>query len=666
MKQSLLKGTDIFSDLSISLNAAKSNIYVVSAWFTDQSLLDILITKAKANIDVSVIIGDNKDNLKLDFSELESVGGKLKRVKGKGYGMMHQKYCIIDKNTAFHGSYNWTVNARRNNSESVIKTDIKSTIEDLLKDFNELSMENETLELPEEKTTKNWLSLFKKKSKKDEEKPVINTAPQAEKVKTELSVDDIFRSIISAEIKKTNRNEIKEKAYDQAKEVSGDYQVITNFMDSLYHLFVSDKKENDLNKEILINKIDDRVAEFTQNINTKKDEKINSVHIENHAEEKKLEFQKTDIIGTKNKKETEKKNILETTIVQIEKNISNLKDKVSELNIAFVKPKFKYHEFIPILLFFLGLSVAMVLFYSSSAYIMLYSYDDAMEAVKAGISVNPQVYEANAWAKANSKGGTALFYISIFVFIPFAIAYVAHNYTEKGLSNTLKKYSSFLVVVLIDIFIALKVSKTIEQINFLSKGIAPDENKFAFLWDINFWLVFFLGAIPFFFLAGLMNKLIQFFAERSTQVGRERMLIERKLLKEKIDDLEKDITTYEDQANRIDLDIEKLKNELNQLEQALIYLPKELDTKITQTNQEANNEIADIRKKADVYKNDIENDNIQISLSSLKDRVSAFIEGWNEWLHDEYATEKAVHKSQEAIEACDQWLADNMKKIESL
>jgi hypothetical protein len=436
-------------------------------------------------------------------------------------------------------------------------------------------------------------------------------------------------------------------------------------MDSLYHLFVSDRKENDINKEKLLKKIDDKVAEFTQNYTSHKDEKLNSIHIENQTEEKKLEFQKTDTVGKIKLNETKKNNILNSKIINLEKRIENLKEKVSELNIEFVKPMFKYHEFIPLLLFFIGLSVGMVLFYSSSAYIMLYSHDDAMAAAKAGITANPQVYEAAAWSKAYIKGGTALFYISFFVFIPFTIAYSSHNINEKIKSKNLIKILSFCAVVALDVFIAVKVARTISEINFLSKGITPDHSITGLLTDINFWLVFFLGAIPFFFLAALMNKLIYFFAERSTQAGRERMLMERKYLQEKIKELNENIAELKDDTNSIDLEIEKLENERIQLEQSLIFLPKELDVKTAQTNQETNNKIADIRKKADVYKNDIENDNIQISLSSLKDRVSAFIEGWNEWLHDEYAIDKAVLKSQEAMLACDNWLTDNMKKIES-
>ena len=177
--------------------------------------------------------------------------------------------------------------------------------------------------------------------------------------------------------------------------------------------------------------------------------------------------------------------------------------------------------------------------------------------------------------------------------------------------------------------------------------------------------MFFLGAIPFLFLAELMNMLVNFFAERSAQSGIEKMLVEKKAVKNKMETLNLEIIAAVNTSNGIGLEINNIESEVSRLEQALIFLPKELNLKVSHIKQEANNKIAIVRKKADVYKNDIENDNIQISISSLKDRVSAFIEGWNEWLHDEFAVEKAIGKSQMAMKASDHWLEDNMKKIES-
>ena len=39
---------------------------------------------------------------------------------------------------------------------------------------------------------------------------------------------------------------------------------------------------------------------------------------------------------------------------------------------------------------------------------------------------------------------------------------------------------------------------------------------------------------------------------------------------------------------------------------------------------------------------------MKISLSSLKSRISAFIEGWNQWLYDEFSVDRAEIKSKEA------------------
>lgn len=665
MNQSVLKGDQIYSNLAQSLESATSNIIVVTAWFTDETLLDILTSKVKDRLEVSVIIGDNKDNEKLDFKEFEANGGQLVRVKGKGFGMMHQKYCVIDKKIAFHGSYNWTVNARKNNSESVIKTNHKDTIKELVEDFKKFKMEQEIIDIDNKKPKTKWLSL-KTLAEKLTIKNGVEKPDNSQEIESAdaVSLDDIFKSIISAEIKKTNRSEIKDMAYSQAKEVSGDSQVITKFMDSLYHLFISDKNENNQNKERLLKKIDDKVAEITQSFIGERDKQVDSVEIEMQAEEKGIEYQKNDKKGLISKKESEKKHIIENLVPQKEKEIDELKEIVDELDIEFVKPKFKYHEFIPLLFFFTGLSLVMFLFYSSSAYIMLYSYDDAMLAIKAGLQVNPQVYEAEAIPKALEKGGTALLYIFLFVFIPFAIAYEAHNKSLKSknkLSYYFKKVISYAVVIGIDFFIAFKVSETIREINYLSKGIDSNESFFQ---DVNFWLVFFLGAIPFFFLSILLNKLIEFFAERNSQVGVEKMQIEKKLRLKKIKEIEKQKNQLLEKVSQIDLEINNLKNEFDQLEKDLIFIPKDFDLKKKKINRETDNRIATSNKKADLYKNDIENDNVQISMSSLKDRVSAFIEGWNEWLHDEYSTEKAQKKSSEAMSEVDKWLEQNLKKID--
>jgi len=656
-------GVEIFNSIQEELTNATNEIIVVSAWFTDEQLLKTLEEKAMQGLRVSVAIAKNKDNEKLDFSSLENYGATVTIIKQKGYGMLHDKYCIIDRKIAFHGSYNWTNNAKKNNKESVIKTNHKNTINQLISQFNMLNQEPESIPL-EEKGYKSIVNrLFKHNKIKDIATPPI-TEQQIDKANENGDVDEIFKSIISAELKKTNRVDIKDNAYSQSKEVSGDPQVITKSMDSLFYLFISDKDNNDAKKELLIKKIDDKVSELTQNIITKQDERVNSIEIETISEEKDLNLQKTTIEGKKSLLVNEKNQIEKNDIPKIENQIDNIKDSVDESDIEYVKPPIKWHELIPTSLFFIGLSIAMILFYSSSAYIMLYAHEDAMLAIKNGINVNPQVFEAGAIRKAFLKDISAGLYVIFFVFIPFTIAYVAHSSVNSDINKhekLAKKIISYIIVVAIDAFIALKVTKTIIEIKYLSTGIVTNH---PFYEDINFWLVFFLGAIPFFFLADIMNKLINIFGERNEQEGREKMLQHKKISLKKVDKLSNDISGLEKKINTLDGSIQEFENQILEIDKKLIYLPKELNLKQRQIKESTNNEIHNLKKKADVFKNDIENDNIQISVSSLKDRVSAFIEGWSEWLHDEYSITKATKKSEEAIKEADLWLENNLKKTE--
>lgn len=96
------------------------------AWFTDDELFDILIDKANQGVVVSVIVADHSDNEKLNFDLLNHIPtGEVIKIKNVGYGMMHQKFCIIDRKIVINGSYNWSKNAK-NNHENVIVTNLET------------------------------------------------------------------------------------------------------------------------------------------------------------------------------------------------------------------------------------------------------------------------------------------------------------------------------------------------------------------------------------------------------------------------------------------------------------------------------------------------------------------------------------------------------------
>lgn len=130
--------TEIFNKICSELNNAAEEVLIATAWFTDPELLKIIEERVRSGIMIKIIIADNPDNRKLDFSTIERLGASLVRITNSGYGTMHQKFCIIDKKLAIHGSYNWSVNARKNNQESIILTDHQGTVDSLVKIFTDI------------------------------------------------------------------------------------------------------------------------------------------------------------------------------------------------------------------------------------------------------------------------------------------------------------------------------------------------------------------------------------------------------------------------------------------------------------------------------------------------------------------------------------------------
>jgi len=668
MKQTVLKGNDIFAEISTNLKNAKKEILVVSAWFTDQDLLDILIEKAKQGLNIKVIVAENKDNEKLDFTALTKVGGKLTLANKKGYGMLHEKYCIIDNKRAFHGSYNWTNNAKKNNSESVIFTDHKETIHQLINDFKKMEATIKTVEDPSGKNGSILTNLLKKLKIK-----TLNPKNEQDVIETETSngeskdnMDKIFDSIIAAEVTQTDENSVKERGRKLAIEVGGDHNTLPNAMNSLYHLYISDNNSNKEKKETLVKKIDHKAEEFVLKVDTEKNQKMASQKISAAAKKNDLELHKSKLESDKTVIELENKISKDEVIPELKSRVNDLETKKSEMKINFVKPSFKWHEFIPLSIFFIGLCGLMFLFYSSSAYIMLYSIEDAKIAISNGIDINPQVFEEGAIRKAFSKSNYAGAYVLLFVFIPLVIGYTIHKGGEKLKSSWVSNLLMYLIIFLIDAFIAIKVTSTINEINFLT-GLSVNETYGLadYFTDINFYLVFFLGAIPFIFLALLMNSIIKFFVERTPEVEEKRVKLELSQLGDKIEKTKNEIAAENFKCQENSVKILDLTNQINEFDQKLIYLPEEADQETSVLISSADNQKALIKNKASMYKDNIENDTIKISVTALLNRISAFLEGWDEWLHSQFSFQIATTTSQASRDEVDAWLKNNIKSLEN-
>ncbi len=98
---------------------AKKSINLAVSWFTDETLIDALIEKAP-NVKVNVLLSADLVNLWRfrKMAQLSNSGATIRKIGSDNAlngNFMHGKFFLIDDETAFGGSYNFTANARTNN-----------------------------------------------------------------------------------------------------------------------------------------------------------------------------------------------------------------------------------------------------------------------------------------------------------------------------------------------------------------------------------------------------------------------------------------------------------------------------------------------------------------------------------------------------------------------
>ena len=106
------------------IDTSKSEISIAVAWFTHRDLYQALLNALDRNVQVSIVLIDdiiNRGPNALDFTLFINKGGKVRFMNTKKL-LMHNKFCIIDKEALISGSYNWTYSAELRNAENIIFT----------------------------------------------------------------------------------------------------------------------------------------------------------------------------------------------------------------------------------------------------------------------------------------------------------------------------------------------------------------------------------------------------------------------------------------------------------------------------------------------------------------------------------------------------------------
>jgi len=643
---------DIFARIVSELNGAESDIMVASAWFTDPELFELILRKVEEQVNVQIIIADNQENLKLDFDLLVSKGASVTKIKNVGYGIMHQKFCVIDKKIALHGSYNWSMNARKNNHESIIVTNHKETVDSLIANFNDIKQK--AFHLSGDEVIEEELAHLPAEVKIEKHTAKTHAINEFTKV---------LDSMIAAEIGNFDRSMLRAQGYDRSQFNNGDHQVLTKALDTVYSVFINDIDVVEDKKRRLITKIDEQekksINAFEESLNLQMH--TAQIDSDNTALNTKntLATLKSDI--DKNRQDVEDIRINKITVHQ--KLIDGLNDKIRFARREFIQPKFKWFEFIPVAIANVLLFCYLILFYSSAAYILLFSVADAkLAAETAGVQIAPEIFNPDALKLAMQKTGSGVIFIILFVCLPISCALIKlfskNKYVIYGMA--------FVGIVLIDSAIAYKVSSAIYDMKLLSGDtLNPWAFKMAFT-DPNFYLVFLLGGFGLLMFKFAFEKLTSIFEERNPDIATLKNDLVIKHLEEdirsedvRISELKNEIQRLE--INKIDLISQQTKTQslLDTLPSKFAYLQELIKIDLITGKQH----IQDI---SSIYKSHVENDHLPISVDSLNDRINVFLEGWNDYLHKEYAVAKATEKSRQAFDTAVLWQADklNMNQID--
>lgn len=642
---------NIADEIIRELSKATIEIKAALAWFTDTEIINLLESKASNGIKVELILAQNEHNEESKYSTLKEKGAEIIFVPSRGYGSMHNKFCIIDKKVVINGSYNWTINARKNNNENIVIHHDFNTVENFLIQFNKLKMALESgLPTPNENNSNGELK-----------GSLIQT-------ENEVTFRNILDSIISAEVSQYNRSDIRAQGYEAAQNSNGDPQVLPNCFDSLYSGFVSSIDLIEEKKRSLLSKIEEQKTKSKDSIEAQSDLKISQLESANRLRVNNLQLEVADFESkiSLNKSKIEK--IQEHDIVNQEIEKKQIQEEIDRIHVEFVRPKIRLYELIPTSLINIGLIVYLFLFYSSAAYILLFSKADFEEAQLNGIKIPPpEVFNPQALSMAADKGGGAVLMLVLFVFIPLTLATVnrlikSHEYFSK-LSQTSTRITTYLAFILVDAFIAYSVTKSIYDIA-RRRGDVLVEWEFSMIWsNPNFYLVFVMGALGLFLFDLAFEKLMITFEERNPdheERRRVKIIAQKndqiKQLSKKQESLNEQVQLLNEENTGFRQEIIKKKQEVEQIENLL-------KSDITAIKSKERIEMDSIERISDIYKTHVMNDQYAVSVHAIRDRVNTFLDGWITYLNDTFSVKRAREFTNQSNQQLEVWSSRlNLKK----
>jgi len=126
---------------------AKSTIHVAIYSLTEPNIVDAMIRANSRGVKVEIVADETESKSVTQARMIKKLtqSGVNVRVAIRQKSLMHNKVAIFDNQTICTGSFNWTVNAEKNNDENLLIVDGQDLANDYEKYVFQRILQNETL-----------------------------------------------------------------------------------------------------------------------------------------------------------------------------------------------------------------------------------------------------------------------------------------------------------------------------------------------------------------------------------------------------------------------------------------------------------------------------------------------------------------------------------------
>jgi hypothetical protein len=619
MNDIITNGTEIKQRIISEINSSKHSIYLAMAWFTDRDIANAIIEAKNRGINVGVILSSNvqNENVKQLFRNANIDVHAFDT--GDERGMMHHKFCLIDRKISINGSYNYSYNASNNNVENIHVSDNYEVHNQLFLEFERLKY---NIDHNIDVNSQNFINTNMQQTIN----PIDNFSHQLNNL--------VYSSV------QINTEEYKQKGYEKSRESEGSIDVFKaeyNNLKEQIRVYASDESLSS-KKNNLISNIDTAYENKKEEIESDKQGELKNILGEYELEKQQL--------SEKNSAKKQEKQILETGnqstgekgILQINKEIEKNNLEIKNLNQSIIVKKFFRFDTI-LASTFLVLCVFYLSIFFASALYKIFFEGNLIEAALQASQLPPktQLIDANAIIKIFVQEGALFGFISAFVFL-FPLA-LTNLYIIGSANKTVNLICFWIGLVIFDILVSGMVAINFDKIDSLRQGKTSTMQFWEVVKQGEFYLIFVFGMLPLFITHNLINLIRKAYQNSKKEIVDAVKVNQINILEAELIDLnsDKELLLYKLKQNEeiLNENLEKLK-----------VLEKELNAKQNQLDNKYSNLHKQFKLIFDDFHSKIVSGKI-FTDEILNSVVSSFTAGYIQFLPEYYAESKVASRVRE-------------------